>query len=89
MVEYMLLLAVVVSIMLTFYKSKIFQKYFGNKGTIGQTIKKRSEFAYRHGFMGVEDPQGKNSREGSSHPTYVDPVQGSRFFGPLTKYPSQ
>ncbi len=89
MVEYMLLLAVVVSIMLTFYKSKLFQKYFGNKGSIGQTIKKRSEFSYRHGFMGVEDPQPKDSREGRTHPTYVDPAGGSRFFGPKTKYPAQ
>ncbi|MFL5783810.1 MAG: hypothetical protein ACJ76H_04310 [Bacteriovoracaceae bacterium] len=87
LVEYILLLSVVVGIVLTFYRSKLFQKYFGNKGMIGQTIKTRTEFAYRHGYMGTNDPQPKGSREGSTHPTYADPTGGSRFFGPKDKYP--
>lgn len=87
LVEYMLLLSVVAVIVLTFYKSKLFQKYFGNRGLIGQTIKTRSEFAYRHGYMGTEDTFAKGSRDGASHPTYADPAGGSRFFGPKEKYP--
>jgi hypothetical protein len=87
LVEYMLLLSVVAMIVLTFYKSKLFQKYFGNRGLIGQTIKTRSEFAYRHGFMGTEDTFPKGSRDGANHPTYADPQGGSRFFGPKEKYP--
>lgn len=88
-VEYILLLSVVTGIVLAFYKSKLFKKYFGNAGYIGQTIKKRSEFAYRHAYMDVEDPQAKNSRDGSTHPTYADPNGGSRFFGPQEPYPKQ
>lgn len=87
LVEYMLLLSVVAMIVLTFYKSKLFQKYFGNQGLIGQTIKARSEFAYRHGYMGAEDTFPKGSRDGATHPTYADPAGGSRFFGPKERYP--
>lgn len=88
MVEYILLLSVVAGIILAFYRSQLFQKYFGNQGFIGQTIKARSEFAYRHGYMGSEDPHPKGSRDGASHPTYADPTgQGSRFFGPKDPYP--
>ncbi len=87
MVEYILLLSVVAMIVLTFYKSKLFQKYFGNRGIIGQSIKSQSEFSYRHGYMGVQDPHPKASRDGATHPTYADPAGGSRFFGPREKYP--
>lgn len=87
LVEYILLLSVVAMILLTFYKSKLFQKYFGNTGLIGQTIKTRSEFAYRHAYMGTTDTHPKNSRDGATHPTYDDPDSGSRFFGPKEKYP--
>lgn len=86
--EYILLLSVVAGIILAFYKSKLFQRYFGNTGLIGQTIKTRSEYAYRHGSMGTVDPQPKGSRDGATHPTYADPTgTGSRFFGPRDKYP--
>lgn len=86
-VEYILLLSVIAGIVLAFYKSKLFQKYFGNTGIVGQTIKKRSEFAYRHGYMGTEDTHPKDSRDGASHPTFADPSGGSRFFGPKERYP--
>ena len=87
MVEYILLLSVVAGIVLTFYRSNLFQKYFGRQGLVGQTIKTRTEFAYRHGYMGQEDTFPKGSRDGASHPTYADPAGGSRFFGPKEKYP--
>lgn len=87
LVEYILLLSVVTAILLTFYKSRLFQRYFGNAGLIGQTIKTRSEFAYRHAYMGTTDTHPKNSRDGATHPTYDDPDSGSRFFGPREKYP--
>lgn len=88
LVEYILLLSVVAGILLTFYKSRLFQRYFGDRGLIGQTIKSRSEFAYRHGYMGVEDTHPKGSRDGASHPTYTDGNE-SRFFGPQDRYPAQ
>ena len=87
MVEYMLLLSVVAGILLAFYKSNLFRKYFGREGSAGQTIKSRTEFAYRHGYMGSVDTFPKGGRDGSTHPTYADPSGGSRFFGPKTKYP--
>lgn len=89
MVEYMLLLSVVAGILLAFYKSNLFKRYFGRDGSVGQTIKARTEFAYRHGYMGSEDTFPKGSRDGASHPTYADPNGGSRFFGPRDKYPAQ
>lgn len=88
-VEYILLLSVAVSVVLTFYNSQAFKKLFGDQGTLGKNIKSQSEFAYRHAFtvsgQGGRPPDiARDNREGSQHPSYKgDPT---RFFGPNQPY---
>lgn len=89
-VEYLLLLAVSISLVVTFYNSDVYRRLFGEGGSIGESIKTQSEFNYRHAFEspGQADPQGKTSRDGSVHPSYYDTQNGgSRFFGAKDKYP--
>lgn len=88
MVEYMLLLAVALSLVITFYNSAAFKRLFGNQGSLGKTIKDESEFAYRHAYMRnkTEDVSREN-RNGSVHPSYTNPSGGSRFFSAKDPYP--
>lgn len=92
-VEYILLLAVAVSLVLTFYNSEAYRKLFGSQGQVGLRIKRESEFSYRHAY-GVdyeskqipEDIPGTN-KDISIHPSYWDSKNGgSRFFGPQEPY---
>lgn len=88
MVEYMLLLAVALSLVVTFYNSEAFKRLFGNQGSLGKMIKEESEFSYRHAYMrnkGEDVPRG--NRDGSVHPSYVHPSGGSRFFSAKDPYP--
>jgi hypothetical protein len=90
LVEYILLLSVATSLVLTFYNSRAFKSLFGDQGSLGKNIKQQNEFAYRHAFS-VTGPSrsqvqdiDRNNREASIHPSYKgDPT---RFFGPLSTY---
>lgn len=93
LVEYILLLSVAISLILTFYNSKAFQRLFGSGGAIGLRIKQESEYSYRHAY-GL-DYQSKQipsdispfNRSISIHPSYVDiKNSGTRFFGPQEPY---
>lgn len=87
-VEYILLLAVAVSLVLTFYNSEAFRRLFGSQGTFGVKIKNDSQFAYRHAHL-PKDPVDidRNNKEGATHPSYLDTVNsGTRFFGPKDPY---
>lgn len=91
-VEYILLLAVAVSLVLTFYRSEAFKKLFGPQGQIGNKIKSQSEFAYRHAFSASgpgrsrpADPSRTN-RDIKVHPSYADGTGETRFFGPKNTY---
>ncbi|WP_408098523.1 hypothetical protein ACJVC5_06315 [Peredibacter sp. HCB2-198] len=92
MVEYILLLAVVVSLVLTFYNSAAYKRLFGSGGGFGVKIKKDSEFAYRHAFLFKGDGTGEadiaaDNKEGAEHPSYKDTRNsGTRFFGPKDPY---
>lgn len=92
MVEYILLLALAVSLVMTFYNSEAFRRLFGNQGLLGQKVKSQNEFAYRHAFSysgqgGRPADIARNERDGSQHPSYKgDPT---RFFGPDEAYGSQ
>ena len=86
-VEYILLLAVVVSLVFTFYKSQTFQSLFGANGSIGQTIKDGSEFNYRHAYPRKPGDINQADYAGASHPSYFDSISGeTRFFGPKEPY---
>lgn len=94
-VEYILLLVVAISLVITFFNSEAFRRLFGSQGAVGQRIKKESEFSYRHAY-GVDYREGgknipsdidRNNRDISSHPSYADPIHGgTRFFGPKDPY---
>ncbi len=91
-VEYILLLAVSVSLVITFYKSATFKSLFGDQGAIGQTYKMESEWGYRHAFI-AGPKSGATSGPYTSahdHPSYYNPSEGTtRFFGPNDPYPGQ
>lgn len=90
LVEYILLLTVALSLVLTFYNSETFKKLFGPQGEIGKKIKTQNEFAYRHAYTRreasfVDVP--RDNREGSIHPSYHDASGNeTRFFGPKEVY---
>lgn len=94
MVEYILLLAVVLSLVGTFYRSDLYKRLFGQNGLLGSKIKAKSEFAYRHAFA-VDHASGtiptdisRSNRDISSHPSYVTPGSStSRFFTSKNTYP--
>jgi len=89
MVEYMLLLTVAISLVVTFFRSDTFKRFFGESGSLGIAIKTETEIGYRHAFMkaGFNDTQGREQRDGSSHPSYSNPDgSGSRFFGARLPY---
>ena len=89
MVEYILLLAVAVSIVVTFYNSEMFKKLFGEQGELAAKIRHDSEFSYRHGYTrGNTGDVSRTNRDGSIHPTYYNESQsGSRFFSAKDPYP--
>jgi hypothetical protein len=89
LVEYILLLAVVASLVVTFYNSQAFQRLFGPNGEFGRMVKEDAEFAYRHAFLRnrpANIPVGE--REISGHPSYHNTAQGgTRFFSSKEPYP--
>jgi len=89
-VEYILLLTVAVSLVLTFYRSATFKRLFGEQGMLGQQVKSQTEFAYRHAYS-MNRPAtdvSRDNKDGASHPSYADEnAGGTRFFGPKRAYP--
>ncbi|HLW55880.1 MAG TPA: hypothetical protein VKY27_00760 [Bacteriovoracaceae bacterium] len=88
-VEYILLLAVAVSLIITFYNSEAFRRLFGEQGAVAQKIRQDSEFSYRHGYTrGNTGDVSRTNRDGSIHPTYYNQEKsGSRFFSGKDAYP--
>lgn len=87
-VEYILLMVVAFSLVLTFYNSTFFKSIFGKDGKLGQKAKSQAEFAYRHGFQSTEPDIPVGNRDINIHPTYSDQGAGTtRFFGPKMSYP--
>jgi hypothetical protein len=92
MVEYILLLAVAVSLVTTVYRSQAFRKLFGEQGEIGKKMKTQNEFAYRHAFYTTGAANAtvsdvpRNNKDISVHPSYKEPGAGTRFFGPKEPY---
>jgi Flp pilus assembly pilin Flp len=92
-VEYILLLVVAISLVMTFYNSSAYRRLFGEQGLIGVKIKSQSEFSYRHAFTASgpsrerPDDVDRRNRDGSIHPSYADTANGeTRFFGPQGAY---
>ncbi len=88
LVEYMLLLAVVVSLVLTFYNSQLYKRLFGNKGELVKGVKEESEFNYRQALPRTKEANqpAAGERDVTLFPSYRS--QGdTRFFGPKDPYP--
>ncbi len=93
LVEYILLLAVAVSLVTTVYRSQAFRKLFGEQGEIGKKMKTQNEFAYRHAFY-TSGPSNatvpdipRNNKDISEHPSYKGSGgENTRFFGPKDPY---
>lgn len=87
-VEYILLLAVAVSLVVTFYRSETFRKFFGTQGQLGKMYKKDSEFGFRHAHLKPstdETNTPKNSAE--QHASYWNQEKReTHFFGPKAGY---
>lgn len=89
-VEYILLLAVSVSLVTTFYNSATFKKFFGSDGSIGKVYKVEAEWGYRHASMTGRGttPEGNGPRpdimQHASYYNTVDPQ--THFFGPSDPY---
>jgi hypothetical protein len=90
MVEYILLIAVVISLLITFLNSDIFKRLFGNEGLVGERIKEESEFAFRHAFVRNRQPGPQPLQYNpATHPSYHEQGKDTRFFGPRATYPNE
>jgi hypothetical protein len=87
--EYVLLLAVVVSLAMTVFKSKAVQELLGPDSVFFQTLRDRYEFSYRYGSLPGEgqDPSAGNGYS-NTHESYYNSAQSqTRFFTPAEPYP--
>jgi phosphoribulokinase len=89
MVEYILLLAVSISLVMTFFRSEAFRRMFGEEGRLGTLIKTEAEYSYRHAYIrGNVGNIPADNRRGSAHPSYFGPeTNDTRFFGAKEPYP--
>ena len=94
LVEYILLLAVAVSLVITFYNSEAFKRLFGKNGAVGRNIKIETEFSYQQAYPrgpaagGASLPETQPAvRDINTYPSYRDTASGgTRFFGPRQPY---
>jgi Flp pilus assembly pilin Flp len=88
LVEYILILAVATSLVVTFYRSQTFQKLFGENGSVGRMFKLESEFGYRHAFINGRNLESNVPyTNASEHPSYYNKAKGeTRFFGASDPY---
>ncbi|MEE2670557.1 MAG: hypothetical protein VYA54_02540 [Bdellovibrionota bacterium] len=82
-VEYILVLAVVISMSLLVFRSNGFKNLFGENGRFSDVYKRQMEYSYRHGRPG--DERFRTPNYGSDqHDSY-----NGRLFVGTDPYPSQ
>lgn len=90
-VEYILLMAVMTTIILSILKSDAFQNIFGKDSAFFAEFGKRVQFSYRHGHMGTRGERDSDDYNyaGSNvtHRSYIMEDGNTRFFIPTDKYP--
>lgn len=88
LVEYILLFAVALSLIVTFYNSEFFKRLFGEQGTLGTGVKRQAEFGYRHAHLvGSQDESNQPFASAIDHSSYYNSEKSqSRFFGPSDPY---
>jgi hypothetical protein len=86
-VEYILLLAVLVSLGLSVMNSARLKQFLGPNSAFFAKLRDRIEYSYRHGNSGLSSTDSSDY-EGGNHNTYTNPeTGGSRFFLPQEPYP--
>jgi len=89
-VEYLLLLAVVISLAYTIINSSRFKELLGEGGTLGTTMRLENEWNYR--FAKPRNPTTPASWSGANvadHPSYWNAATGStHFVAPVKPYPT-
>jgi len=85
-VEYILLLAVVISLAYLVINSRKFKDLLGRNGTFANNMKNEAEWNYR--FASPGNVGFSTINYGSSHPTYWNSVKSTtHFIGPKDPYP--
>lgn len=84
-VEYILLLAVIATLVTTLVKSEKFQEVFGEDSLLIDNYKSQLEYSYRHGLSGREHFSEPNYSSGK-HDTFTS-GNSSRFFSSKDAYP--
>lgn len=86
LVEYIMLLAVVASLVSFVFKTDFWQSYFGPEGKFEKAFRARMEYSYRHGMEGESfySPPNYNSR---NHDHYYNGA-ATRFYRPNEPYPA-
>lgn len=88
-VEYLLLIAVVISILTTIFNSNLFKDFIGNNGRFAKAIKEETQWNYRHALPGRQVSPVPIFYGSGAHPSYYNSSLGnSRFFGPVEPYPN-
>lgn len=87
--EYILLMAVLVSIGTTLFRSKVFTDFMGPNSVFFETLRTRYEFTYRYGSppTGLEDPTEGNAYANRHETYYNGGLSQTRFFTPVGTYP--
>ncbi len=86
-VEYIFLLAVVMTLIAVVTKSDMFKRYLGQDGVIFQTAINSYEFSYQNGLSREnKEPNYNPTRPNLNHPSFVHDGN-TRFFAPNSKYP--
>lgn len=84
-VEYILLLAVVVSLSYTFYSNPKFKQFFGADGFFS-VMRDKIAFSYRYGYDS-NTPADEFQYTSNRHHTYFnEESNASRFFSPTDPY---
>ncbi len=86
-VEYILLIAVSISLVYMVFTSGPFEGMFGDKGQFATVFKSEIEYSYRHA-LGGRKPYRTPSYSGGNHDSYKNGSE-TRFFGAKDKYPTQ
>jgi len=86
-VEYILLMAVITTLVAALYESDAFQDFFGENGKFAKAYREELQYNYRHALFG-RGAIGTRVYGTAEHDSYSG-VNGeaTRFFGPLDKYP--
>jgi hypothetical protein len=80
LVEYLLLLAVLISLSISILNSEALRNLIGPNSAFFETIERYLEFSYRHGVPG--SPVTDDSNYQTDHKSY----RGGRFFAPNKSY---